>query len=527
MTPMRLITSIALTVLWMAFSASVPVAADTYSITLDPAARTEPATGRVILFVITETKGRWAETDPIEGPFFAKPQPIASIAVKDFKPGDTVTIDNAAFCAGGPLNSLAGSVRVQAILDADQTERSHTDGPGNVFSDAATVDLKADRDETVKLALTHRIEGPKQREDQPNLKWVKFKSELLSAFYGRDVYHRAGVALPPGFNDPDHPRQTWPAVFEIPGYGGRTEGAEEWAVTLHHPGVADVAPIAVYVVLDPESPLGHHGFCDSANNGPRGKALVTEFIPFLEEEFRLVAKPEARLVTGHSSGGWSALWLQLIYPDTFGGCWASAPDPVDFSAFQMTDIYSDGNLFHDPQGNVTSSYRQFVTPSEQASAMNVKQEVEMEYAIDPDGRSGQQWDAWKAMFSPKNPETGLPVPLFDPLTGEITNTILRHWARFDLTRILSRNWGKYGPGLIKHVRLVCGTKDSFYLNRAVEKLKALAEANKGELTGPGYIKLIEGADHATVSSHIFEQNTEMREHLIKHGLQDADAPKTK
>jgi hypothetical protein len=193
----------------------------------------------------------------------------------------------------------------------------------------------------------------------------------------------------------------------------------------------------------------------------------------------------------------------------------------------MTDLYSDGNLFQNPQGEVTSSYRQFVTPSEQASAMNVKQEVEMEFAIDPDGRSGQQWDAWKAMYSPKDPETGIPVPLFDPQTGIINNTIIRHWARFDLTRILSRNWGKYGPGLIKHVRLVCGTKDSFYLNRAVEKLKALAESQRGDLTGAGYIKLIEGADHSTVSGHIFEQNTEMRDHLIKHGLQDADAPTSK
>jgi len=42
---------------------------------------------------------------------------------------------------------------------------------------------------------------------------------------------------------------------------------------------------------------------------PRGEALVKEFIPYLESQFHLIAKPEARIVTGHSSGGWSSLWL--------------------------------------------------------------------------------------------------------------------------------------------------------------------------------------------------------------------------
>jgi len=501
--------------------------ADTYTVTLDAEARSQAATGRVVLFFITETQGRWADVKPIDGPFFTNPQPICSVAVKDFKPGDSVNVTNDAFCAGGPLDSLRGTVRVQAILDADNTERSHTDGPGNVFSDVVTVELKPDRDETITLTLSHRIDGPKVRVDQPNLKWVKFRSELLSAFYGREVFHRAGVALPPGYHEAGHPRQHWPGVYVIPGYGGRDDGAEEWAITLHHPGVADVAPMAVYVVLDPESSLGHHGFCDSANNGPRGRALTEEFIPELERRFRLVAKPEARLVTGHSSGGWSSLWLQLIYPQTFGGCWASAPDPVDFSAFQMSNVYEDSNLFQNAEGVATPSYRQWASPAEQVAAMTVQEEAAMEFAIDPDGRSGQQWDAWEAMFSPRNPETGQPLPMFDPVTGDIHSTVLRHWARFDLTRIMTRNWPQYGPAMIDRVRVVCGSNDSYYLNRAVEKLKTLVDAKRGESTGTGYVKLIEGADHSTVSSHVFEQNTEMREHLIKHGLQDAEAPKKK
>jgi hypothetical protein len=67
-------------------------AADTYVITLDPAARKEPATGRVILFFVKVEPGRTRTRTPMSAPFFDNPQPIASIAVENFKAGDFVRI---------------------------------------------------------------------------------------------------------------------------------------------------------------------------------------------------------------------------------------------------------------------------------------------------------------------------------------------------------------------------------------------------------------------------------------------------
>ena len=58
------------------------VRADTYTITLDPAARNEPATGRVLLLFITKSGRRWDRSEPMEAPFFNDPQPIASVPVK-------------------------------------------------------------------------------------------------------------------------------------------------------------------------------------------------------------------------------------------------------------------------------------------------------------------------------------------------------------------------------------------------------------------------------------------------------------
>ena len=504
--------------------------ADTYIITLDPESRAEPATGRVILFLIDDSDFRLKSADPLDAPFFESPQPVASIAVTDFKPGGSVTLDGSTPAFPDSLDRRAGTFRVQAVLDADQTERSHAAGPGNVYSEISTVTLSSSNDDVVRITLTNPVKQ-RQRKEYATLKWITLRSEMLSAFYGRDVHHRAGVALPREYNNENWPRQQWPAVYVIPGFGGREEEAAEYAQTLFAHEVNHFAPYGVFIVLDPESPLGHHGFCDSANNGPRGTALVKELIPHLEKTFRLVSKPEARIVTGHSSGGWASLWLQLNYPNVFGACWASAPDPIDFSAFQMTDLYRDASAFTDAEGRDTPSYREVRHPLEPpVTVMTVKQEVAMEMAIDPDGRSGQQWAAWNAAFSPRHEQTGLPIPMFDPRTGAIDRNVVELWSKYDITRLVENRWKELSPIVLNRVRLVCGDVDSYFLNRAVERFKSMIDRNRGDATfGDGYILMIEGATHETIARLTFIRwNEEMRQHFIRHGLQDpVESTKTK
>ena len=89
-------------------------------------------------------------------------------------------------------------------------------------------------------------------------------------------------------------------------------------------------PPMVWVFLDQSSATGTHEFADSVNNGPWGHSLTSEFIPHLESQFRMDAKPNGRFLQGHSSGGWATLWLQTRYPKMFGGTWSTSPDPSDF-----------------------------------------------------------------------------------------------------------------------------------------------------------------------------------------------------
>jgi hypothetical protein len=74
-------------------------------------------------------------------------------------------------------------------------------------------------------------------------------------------------------------------------------------------------------------------------------------IPEFDKQFRSVAAPTARFLTGHSSGGWSSLWLQVAYPEQFDGVWSTSPDPVDFRDFQRIDLTKPGeNMFVDAKG---------------------------------------------------------------------------------------------------------------------------------------------------------------------------------
>jgi hypothetical protein len=248
----------------------------------------------------------------------------------------------------------------------------------------------------------------------------------------------------------------------------------------------------------------------------------------LEDRFRLVKRPEARLLTGHSSGGWSSLWLQLTNPDFFGGCWSSSPDPVDFSAFQVSDLYTDANLYTDKDGEERGSFRRTVGPMEKV-LMTAREEMGMERAIDPNGGSGQQWDAWFAMFSPPDERTGMPRRLADPETGAIDHALVNEsWSGYDIARLIERRWGKLAPVLNDKVHLLVGSADSFYLERAVKRLKAKIDVLRGEISlrvplpeGSGFIEVLPDATHDTAAMIARGRfSLDMKRHLQKAGLAD-------
>ncbi|WP_315819621.1 hypothetical protein [Paraflavitalea speifideaquila] len=84
---------------------------------------------------------------------------------------------------------------------------------------------------------------------------------------------------------------------------------------------------------------------NSANLGPYGDAITYELIPEIEKRFRGIGQGWARFMYGGSTGGWEVLAAQVFYPDQYNGCYAACPDPIDFRAYTVVDLYKNKNAY--------------------------------------------------------------------------------------------------------------------------------------------------------------------------------------
>lgn len=163
------------------------------------------------------------------------------------------------------------------------------------------------------------------------------------------------------------------------------------------------------MLLDESSPTGTHEFADSVNNGPWGQALTTELIPYLESNYRMDAKANARFLQGHSSGGWATLWLQTRYPTLFGGTWSTSPDSSDFHDFTGPDLYAPhANLYRKPDGSPYPLVR-----DKGKVLATIEQFAKLEQTMGP---YGGQLASFEWVFSPRGPD-GRPLQNVQPRNG--------------------------------------------------------------------------------------------------------------
>lgn len=321
-------------------------------------------------------------------------------------------------------------------------------------------------------------------DENPHIQLFRSRSALLSAFWGRDIFHEAGVVLPPD-HEPGKPGRSLPVCYNIHGFGGSHRAAWHAGPELIERMRKGESPRMLYVFLNASCPLGHHELADSVNNGPWGQALVTELVPALEKDLGGDGRPEGRFLTGHSSGGWSSLWLQVAYPDFFGGVWSLSPDPVDFRDFSGVNIYADASAYFANDGTEIPLVRKG-----DGWAMTIQQYCNQEVMQQ---RHGGQFASFDAVFSPRG-EDGQPMPLFDRTTGKIDFAVAKAWEKYDISLVLRRNWAALEPALRGKVHVYCGLSDTFRLEGAVKLLKADLE----KLGSDAEILLVEGRDHGSI-----------------------------
>ncbi|AXY76966.1 hypothetical protein D3H65_24570 [Paraflavitalea soli] len=476
----------------------------------------KPLDGRLLLLLSNNNR-----TEPrfqiADGP---QTQLAFGIDVENWKAGESKIITPAAF--GYPIQSLAqvphGEYYVQALLHRYETfhrNDGHTvklpmdrgegqqwnQAPGNLYSKPVKIRIDARLKNIIRIELTEAIPPVKEPEDTKYIKHIKIQSKLLTAFWGRPMYLGAHILLPEGWDT--HPDVKYPlAIFHghfpddfdgfrtippdstlKPDYierfklSGYNKIVQQEAYNFYKQWTGPHFPRVIAIEIQHANPYYDDSYAvNSANLGPYGDAITYELIPEIEKRFRGIGEGWARFMYGGSTGGWEVLAAQVFYPDQYNGCYAACPDPIDFRAYTVVDLYKDKNAYF-----LQSDFKKTPRPGSRNYLGHVSatlQEINYrELVLGTKSRSGQQFDIWEAVYSPVATD-GYPKPIWDKRTGAIDSTVAAYWKEhYDLSYIMKRDWAKIGSKLKGKVHIYCGDMDNYYLNNAVylteEMLKAL------------------------------------------------------
>ena len=474
--------------------------------------------GRVILLLSRdfsrEPRSHVEPNEPLASPY------LFGLTVDGLAPGAKAVLDDTAF--GWPATHLsaipAGDYFVQAVLN--RYEEFHmADGrtlklppdkgegqqwwhkPGNLYSTPVKLHIDPAHPLRTDLVLDQEMPAIAAPKDTEFVRHIQIKSELLSKFWGRDVYLGAHVLVPKGFDA--HPqahfplmvfhghfpddisefRETPPDPNLKPEYSNRFHLAgyniieQKEAYAFYQKWISADFPRFLVVEIEHANPFYDDSYAvNSANLGPYGDAINNELIPEIERRFRGIGAGWARFTYGGSTGGWEALATQVFYPDMYNGAFAACPDPIDFRAYTVINLYDDKNAYtlKGEASNVERpAFRNYL-----GEVFATQRDANyMELTQGDRSRSGGQYDIWQAVFGPVGAD-GYPKPIFDKVTGDIDPTVAAYWREhYDLSNIIARDWATLASKLKGKIHLYVGSGDNYYLTDSVyfaqERLESL------------------------------------------------------
>ena len=420
------------------------------------------------------------------------------------------------------FNLITGNT-VHLPMDRGEGQRWHS-APGNYYSTVKQISLNPKKRKSIKITLDQIIPEIIPPKDTKYVKHIKMKSKLLSDFWGRPMYLGAHILLPEGFDN--HPEARYPLMifhghfpkdfggfrtsepdpdlepeyserFQLEGYN---RIVQEHEYQFYKDWTSNDFPRVVAIEIQHANPYYDDSYAvNSANIGPYGDAITYELIPYIEKQFRCIGEGWSRFLYGGSTGGWEALAAQIFYPDEYNGCYAACPDPIDFRAYCLVDIYKDENAYY-----TGPKHRKVERPGQRnylgEVSASLRQMNYRELALGTNSRSGEQWDIWQAVYSPMGSD-GYPKPIWDKLTGKIDREVATYWKEnYDLRHILKRDWSLLGPKLEGKINIYCGDMDNYYLNNAVYLMEDFLESTE-EPYYNGQVDYGDGAEHCWNGDH--------------------------
>jgi len=255
------------------------------------------------------------------------------------------------------------------------------------------------------------------------------------------------------------------AVYVLQGYSGQLDGwlarkpfEPLFVERLDAMFAAGDCPDAVVVFVDAWTSLGGSQFLNSSATGNYTDYLCDEIVPFIDAGYPTAGARERRAVTGHSSGGYGALVLPMLRPDSFGALIAHAPDTL-FEVSYVGDFPRAVRLLREDYGG---SYERFLEDFRRSERFDW-------------GRWGETLNAYAmaAAYSPDPERPGGVLLPFDTATGRLIPEIWERWLERDPVRMAAHHVDELKA--LRHIHLEAGRRDEYMLDVGSGALSAELE----------------------------------------------------
>jgi S-formylglutathione hydrolase FrmB len=291
---------------------------------------------------------------------------------------------------------------------------------------------------------------------------------------------RLGVWLPPHYDEGAlrGRGRRYPALFDLVGFTGSGLAHANWkpfgdnlperAARLIHAG--KMGP-AIIVFPDCFTALGGNQYVNSAALGNYADYLTRELVPFVDREFRTLARREHRGCFGKSSGGYGA----MIHGMKYARHWGAIANHSGDAHFEF--VYG-----HD-WPNTLDTLAKHRAARRKAGSVDVRRAARYRGAAAgfDDGRVRRFLDAvWKkeklsgaevhcimnlCMAATYDPDPRAPLGFrlpFNLETGEAIPGRWRNWQRHDPVRLVER----YRASLksLRGIYVDCGWRDQYHIH---------------------------------------------------------------
>ncbi|CAN5606919.1 alpha/beta hydrolase-fold protein [soil metagenome] len=309
------------------------------------------------------------------------------------------------------------------------------------------------------------------------------KNNPLKDPYIRNLY----VYLPPSYYS--DPAKKYPVVYLIAGFTGKGTNFFNYSylgerINERLDRLYNEKTITEMIVVMPDciTKYGGSQFINSTATGNYEDYIIKEIVPFVDTNFRTVAKANARGICGKSSGGYGAMVLSMKNPDVFGLMCSTAGDAY-FDYCYFPDLPNFAQLIRQ-YGKGYAGVKNFINKE-----VNTKQ---------PKPKGFHSLINTIGMASAYSPNPGnqkkygfaFDIPI-DPETGELNLAVWNKWLKWDPVRMAE----KYKSNLKKLslIYIDAGTKDEFNLHVGARifcsRLKSIGVKYKHEEFNDGHMNI--------------------------------------